>query len=144
MQRVLKRVPLDFDYPLNTVWHGYNVKFTFRPCISESGYCEQCKEMARLKGIPMTSYGCPDNGEYYHEVYELLGRLCEPPAGDGYQLWETCTEGSPVSPVFGTLEELSEWCSDNYSAWGHEYFSKNEWMDFFQEEVRRASGHDEY
>jgi len=33
----------------------------------------------------------------------------EPPKGDGWQLWETVSEGSPVSPVFATPEELADW-----------------------------------
>lgn len=32
-----------------------------------------------------------------------------PPTGDGWQLWETTSEGSPVSPVFRTGEELARW-----------------------------------
>jgi hypothetical protein len=36
----------------------------------------------------------------------------EPPMGEGWQLWETVTEGSPVSPVFATSEELAAWMSD--------------------------------
>jgi len=36
----------------------------------------------------------------------------EPPAGDGWQLWETVSEGSPVSPVFSTAEELATWMSE--------------------------------
>lgn len=31
----------------------------------------------------------------------------EPPTGDGWQLWETVSEGSPVSPVFDTPEGLA-------------------------------------
>lgn len=33
----------------------------------------------------------------------------EPPTGEGWQLWETVSEGSPVSPVFATAEELAQW-----------------------------------
>lgn len=33
----------------------------------------------------------------------------EPPEGEGWQLWETVSEGSPVSPVFATAEELPAW-----------------------------------
>lgn len=33
----------------------------------------------------------------------------EPPEGDGWQLWETTSEGSPVGPVFATAEELAAW-----------------------------------
>jgi hypothetical protein len=37
----------------------------------------------------------------------------EPPKGEGYQLWETVSEGSPISPVFGTPEELAEWLTES-------------------------------
>lgn len=33
----------------------------------------------------------------------------EPPAGEGWQMWETVSEGSPVSPVFATAEDLAQW-----------------------------------
>lgn len=36
----------------------------------------------------------------------------DPPKGDGWQLWETVSEGSPISPVFATAEELAVWMSD--------------------------------
>ncbi len=36
-----------------------------------------------------------------------------PPKGDGYQLWETVTEGSPISPVFATPEALAAWLVDH-------------------------------
>jgi len=35
----------------------------------------------------------------------------EPPQGNCFQLWETVSEGSPVSPVFETKEELATWLS---------------------------------
>ena len=31
----------------------------------------------------------------------------EPPVGEGYQMWETVSEGSPITPVFATAEELA-------------------------------------
>lgn len=33
----------------------------------------------------------------------------EPPTGDGWQMWETVSEGSPVSPVFPDAEGLARW-----------------------------------
>jgi hypothetical protein len=36
----------------------------------------------------------------------------DPPTGDGWQLWETVSEGSPISPVFSTAEGLARWMSD--------------------------------
>lgn len=37
----------------------------------------------------------------------------EPPAGNGYQIWETVSEGSPVSPVFYRPEDLAQWMVKN-------------------------------
>jgi hypothetical protein len=36
----------------------------------------------------------------------------EPPKGDGWQLWETVSEGSPISPVCASADELAAWMSD--------------------------------
>ncbi|MET7457703.1 hypothetical protein ABZT03_38810 [Streptomyces sp. NPDC005574] len=36
----------------------------------------------------------------------------DPPKGDGWQLWETVSEGSPISPVFATADGLAAWMSD--------------------------------
>ena len=33
----------------------------------------------------------------------------DPPTGDGWQLWETVSEGSPISPVFADREGLVDW-----------------------------------
>lgn len=51
----------------------------------------------------------------------------EPPKGEGYQLWETTTEGSPTSPVFKTLDELCEWAEDNATTFGSSKTTKEEW-----------------
>ena len=37
----------------------------------------------------------------------------EPPEGDGWQLWETVTEGSPISPVFADAEGLAQWLASS-------------------------------
>jgi hypothetical protein len=35
----------------------------------------------------------------------------DPPKGEGWQLWETISEGSPISPVFSTADQLAVWMS---------------------------------
>lgn len=42
----------------------------------------------------------------------------EPPTGEGWQLWETVSEGSPISPVFPTAEGLAQWLTTPASCWG--------------------------
>jgi hypothetical protein len=59
---------------------------------------------------------CPDcDGHGTVEAYEgqradaEAWEPTEPPTGDGWQLWETVSEGSPVSPVFNDAEGLAQW-----------------------------------
>lgn len=59
----------------------------------------------------------------------------EPPTGDGYQLWETTSEGSPISPVFDTLDALCEWCAENATIIGDFKLSKEEWMNTLAEDI---------
>lgn len=78
MGRMIKRVPLDFDHPIETTWPGY-----LRRCDDwECGGCEDCSPV-------------------------------DPPTGDGWQLWEDTSEGSPMSPVFADAEQLAVWMSEN-------------------------------
>lgn len=65
-----------------------------------------------------------------------LKELCEnwekeePPAGEGWQLWETVSEGSPISPVFADPMDLARWLNRNRT----ERLSVNQWFKFITEE----------
>ena len=115
MGRILKRVPLDFDYPLDTAWYGYHTNFCFDAEYETDG-CDNCKRFAKLKGLKLTSSGCPD-------FEPFLG----PPKGEGFQLWGTTSEGRPISPVFKTLDELCEWCEVNATTFADYKATKEEW-----------------
>lgn len=53
----------------------------------------------------------------------------EPPTGEGYQMWEDTSEGSPISPVFKTADELAEYCEHEGVSWfGHYTRSKEDWL----------------
>lgn len=131
--RELKRVPLDFDYPLGEVWYGYLITPT--TCMSsESEYCETCKKFAEIKGIPTTSYGCPGFQNYIATFVKQL----EPPAGEGYQLWGTTTEGEPRSPVFDSLDGLCEWCAENDTIFANIKATKEEWKEMLDADFVHA------
>jgi hypothetical protein len=137
MGRKLMRVPLDFNYPLHQVWYGYFMNY-IPTCMSEEDskneYCEQCKNFAKIKGIKITDYGCPNIDSYFAEISEKLKSLCDPPKGDGYQLWETTTEGSPISPVFETLDELCEWCEENATTFANFKTTKEQWKQILSDD----------
>lgn len=78
----------------------------------EWGYCPVCKG----EGID------PEIKELYDAWTPI-----EPPTGDGYQLWETTSEGSPISPVFKTLDDLCEWCENNTTTFGSFKATKEQW-----------------
>jgi hypothetical protein len=45
-----------------------------------------------------------------------------------FQLYESTSEGTPLSPVFATADEVCEWAADNASAFGISHFvSADEW-----------------
>lgn len=53
----------------------------------------------------------------------------EPPTGDGWQMWETTSEGSPMSPVFGTPEELADWLAESgASLFGGTTATREQWL----------------
>lgn len=58
----------------------------------------------------------------------------DPPEGNGYQLWEDCSEGSPVSPVFESLDGLCEWASKNATTFASFKASAEEWRKMLDDD----------
>ena len=115
MGREVKRVPLDFDWPLGKKWYGDLIVF----CLCDSGSdCESCRKFAELIGLSITGYNCPD-----------FEQLSGPPEGIGFQLWEIATEDSPMSPVFAVLDDLCIWCAENLTFAGKEKGTLEEWRE---------------
>lgn len=80
---------------------------------------------------------CKGNGYIWpDEKYEKLAEefeSIEPPAGDGYQLWSTTTEGTPMSPVFAEPEDLATWLYDNNaSSFGSSTATYEQWLAFIR------------
>jgi hypothetical protein len=60
-------------------------------------------------------------------------KATEPPTGDGWQMWENTSEGSPISPVFKTPEALARWLSDNgASTFGSSTADYDTWLNMIQ------------
>lgn len=57
----------------------------------------------------------------------------EPPAGEGWQMWETVSEGSPISPVKESPEALALWLVDNgASSFGSNTATYQQWLKMIQ------------
>lgn len=56
----------------------------------------------------------------------------EPPTGAGYQMWETVSEGSPISPVFNAPERLADWLAGNRHGTVDEGRSAAAWLAFIE------------
>jgi len=136
MGRELKRVPVDFDYPIGQIWRGYcpdienfqklfGEKYPFLLTYSDTAHiCQRCGINAGKcsESAEYCFWYNPENREKWHR---------EIPTGDGYQLWETSTEGSSASPVFSTLDELCEWCADNATTFADYTATKEQWREMF-------------
>ena len=123
MGRELKRVALDFDWPLHKVWPGYMVSFETLIERHNSNATDEEREQLTLQFGRLM--GCEIKGDdsYRYPDYAFL----EPPDGEGYQLWETTSEGSPSSPVFATLDELCVWCAENATTFASYTATAEEW-----------------
>lgn len=61
-------------------------------------------------------YLMPADGDYATYVDANAWERTEPPEGEGWQLWQTISEGGPISPVFDTPEKLAFYATTNH--WG--------------------------
>jgi hypothetical protein len=195
MGRIARRVPLDFEWPLNQTWEGYltperlheddcpdcaNGATDAYEWLQSIAYCitglaDDAADEARgaamhpyltplrevsynhAKGRPGSQFAefadgiCSDaQGFMGRNVYRMHRALIaaaglpedwgmcptckghgsveryegqraeaeaweptEPPTGEGWQMWETTSEGSPVSPIFGTAEALADWLAES-------------------------------
>ena len=87
------------------------------------GICQTCKGHASVEKY--------DGQRAEAEAWEAT----EPPEGDGWQMWETTSEGSPMSPVFTTPAELASWLArTRASMFGSSTASEAEWLSIIMGE----------
>ena len=55
-------------------------------------------------------------------------RRIDPPRGRGWQLWESTTEGAPISPVFRARAALATWAATHATVFGAETTTRAEWL----------------
>jgi len=93
---------------------------------------EARKKIVKAAGLDPKTFGiCPHcHGTAVDPaVAEAVAawRRLEPPVGDGYQLWDTTSDGAPLSPVFASLQELAAWCERNATTFGNFTATAAQW-----------------
>lgn len=77
----------------------------------------ECKRLGRETGCKR----CSGEGQLWPtpEIKQAADswEQTEPPVGDGWQVWETVSEGSPVTPAFATRDELIAYLVEGGDAW---------------------------
>ena len=119
MGREVRRVPANWQHPKDEF--GSNI-----PLLGGS-YSDAAKEFldkANAEGLESaTDYfgGAPTPDQYMPEWPES--------ERTNYMMYETTSEGTPISPAFATPEELARWLADTgASAFGYSTASYEAWL----------------
>lgn len=142
MGRELRKVPENWEHPKNERGnHQPLFNEYYGDALSEwiksneewqNGTHEDLKDRPELKEeYPQYAMwsGNPPDVEYYHKVKYDESELTH------IQLYETTSEGTPLSPVFpkDEFEKLCEWASENATTFGSFKASKEEWMNMLND-----------
>ncbi len=109
---------------------------TFHP-LSVFASDEIVRVRCELLGIQLYCSTCEGRGHVASPELRARAEAWEPPSppeGPGYQLWQTVSEGGPVSPVFEDLETLADWLALNYDMLGKRY-TASEWLGLIRGET---------
>lgn len=119
MGREVRMVPAGFEHPKDIADHFIPLLDDFAAAMRE--YYDQQEAYDHADAGEMECPYEPDAGEYMPEF----------PDGTAthYMMYETCSEGTPISPAFATPEELARWLAANgASAFGEITATYEEWL----------------
>lgn len=124
-------------------WNGYTPTadevnswsiVSFGHDLSNSWIC--IKARCAREGLDLECSACSGKGDLWPPGAEELAEQWEetpPPEGPGYQLWETTSEGSPISPVFETLDELCSYAAEHCSTFGSFKVTALQWREMLDD-----------
>lgn len=100
MSREVRKVTPDWEHPKDGSGE-------YEPLFE--GYAEDAEdflEMVKEKGLQeaVENYGCPDKTYYMPDWEES--------EATHYMMYETTSEGTPISPAFESPEQLAHWLTD--------------------------------
>lgn len=119
MGREIRRVPIDWEHPKHDWRNGYqpmhdsDFETAAREWMDDYSLWGEGKHPDQPRPTPCYYWewaGDPPDKEYHRPAW---------PEGTAvaYQLYETVSEGTPVSPVFATLEGLAKYLAEKGDYW---------------------------
>lgn len=121
MGREIRRVPPNWDHPVSERSNGREGKQPMHDQTYKAARDEWVEGLMKWeRGEDRSAFmdadsdyweyaGAPPEREYY--------RPWEDAEATWFQLWETVSEGTPVSPPFATKEELAQYLAENGDEW---------------------------
>ena len=131
MGREIRSVPPDWEHPKDRTGH-------YKPLFDQSygmaaeewqkdflAFLNDPAEQAQARNADCSYFldwhGSPPDKEYYRPNWDEG-------TDTAFQMYETVTEGTPVSPVFATLDDLKAWLIEQgHSEHAASEFCKHKW-----------------
>lgn len=124
MGREIRRVPADWEHPCYTEDDapGSDRVGTLRP-LYDNGYANACEEWYR-EAAAWTPEKSASGARWYHEYAgdppdedSYRARTWTAEEATHYQVYETVSEGTPVTPHFATQAELVDYLVEHGDFW---------------------------
>jgi hypothetical protein len=130
MSREIRRVTPNWQHPKDERGHYKPLHDNDYETASQEWEREYAKFMACSSEGRLKEYGCAHYWEYINAPDQELYRAEKwtPEEATAYQIYETVSDGTPVSPVFPDLDHLIQWLIDQgYSENAANEFAKIGW-----------------
>jgi hypothetical protein len=137
MGREIRKVPANWEHPVTTDLYG---RERLQPMYDQtfSDAASEWKEsFAKWEAGERPSYfeDRPEGYEYWEWDNTPPDRAFYRPWKDEdatwVQLWETVSEGTPISPAFATPEELVDYLAEHGDFWDQKRCKEDYWEDLY-------------
>lgn len=138
MSREIRRVPKNWQHPEGKSLYGDGFNAALAEWLLGSqqwdlGMIRDYSDFPEVKWEPKgrTAAGCDSYKEWSGDQPAPADYMPDWPEAERthFQMYETCSEGSPISPVLASPEEVARWCADNgASAFGSQTADYKSWL----------------
>lgn len=138
MGREIRRVPVGYEHPKDERTGHYVPLYdrtwedAMNEWLQEYGDWKADKDGERTRVTE--KYGAKSFAEWHGDPpsYETYRMPFPPDVALGFCMYETVSEGTPVSPIFATTDELVKWLiGEGYSEDGARKFAETGWSPSF-------------